>query len=117
VITLYGYKKCGTCRKAEQKLKELGKDYDYVDITEAPPKAEMLQQVAEQAGVAPEKLFNTSGIQYRELNIKTKLPKLNHEQMFELLAGSGRLIKRPIVSDGKRATVGYLEQVFVKTWN
>ncbi len=116
MIKLYGYKKCSTCRKAELKLKDLGKAYEFIDITEAPPSATVLQKIAELTGIAPEKLFNTSGVQYRALNIRSKLPQLNAEQKFALLAGNGRLIKRPIVSDGERASVGYQEPWFVSTW-
>ena len=61
-------------------------------------------------------MFNTSGVQYRELNIKEKLPAMGDKDILDLLASNGRLIKRPIVTDGVKATIGYNEEVFKKTW-
>lgn len=116
-VTLYGYKKCSTCRKAEQTLSKLGVEYDYIDITERPPSANGLKNVAKVANLAPKKLFNTSGVQYRELNIKDKLPDMNASDIYRLLAGNGRLIKRPITTDGQQATVGYKEHSFLEAWS
>jgi arsenate reductase len=55
-------------------------------------------------------------VQYRELNIKERLPALSEREILALLAGNGRLIKRPLVSDGKHATVGFNEERFVAIW-
>ncbi len=115
-IKLYGYKKCSTCRKAEKALQALDIDYNYIDITERPPSASSLKKWAKSSGIEPKKLFNTSGVQYRELNIKAQLPDMSAQEMFALLASNGRLIKRPIVTDGEGATVGFKEAEFVAHW-
>lgn len=115
-IEFYGYKKCGTCRKAEQVLKAMGVDYRYVDITVSPPDAGQLKSIAACADVAPRKLFNTSGQQYRELKIKERLASLGEAEIFTMLAGNGRLIRRPLVTDGSRATVGFRDADFRALW-
>jgi arsenate reductase len=117
VLTFYGYKKCGTCRKAEKALEKVGVSYTFIDITEAPPSVSVLKKVALQAQIELKKLFNTSGVQYRELNIKAKLPAMSDKDILELLAGNGRLIKRPIVTDGVKSTVGFNEESFKKVWH
>lgn len=116
MLKLYGYKKCGTCRKAEQFLQQAGIAYEFVDITENPPTAEELAAIVERANVPLNKLFNTSGVQYRELEIKKKLPALSSREILALLASNGRLIKRPLITDGKRATVGFNEEQFAAIW-
>ena len=116
MIKFYGYKKCGTCRKAELFLKRSGNDYDFIDITEHPPSATELSAIATLARTPLNKLFNTSGIQYRELKIKDQLVVLSDQAILTLLAGNGRLIKRPLVTDEKQATVGFNEEQFIQTW-
>lgn len=117
MLKLYGYKQCGTCRKAEQFLQQAGIGYEYIDITENPPAAEELAAIVERASVPLNKLFNTSGVQYRELKIKDQLPGLSDQAILVLLAGNGRLIKRPLITDGKRATVGFNAQQFAAVWS
>ncbi|MEI2657639.1 MAG: arsenate reductase family protein [Nitrosomonas sp.] len=117
MLKLYGYKQCGTCRKAEQFLQQAGIGYEYIDITENPPAAEELAAIVERASVPLNKLFNTSGVQYRELKIKDQLPELSDQAILVLLAGNGRLIKRPLITDGKRATVGFNAQQFAAVWS
>ncbi len=116
MFTLYGYKKCSTCCKAENFFKQKDLAYKFVDITENPPTAEELVFISERAGVPLKKLFNASGVQYRELKIKEQLPTLSDDDILVLLAGNGRLIKRPLVTDGTLATVGYKEQLFIDYW-
>ena len=115
-MKFYGYKKCSTCRKAEKYLESKGIDYEFIDITTNPPSASILKKIPEQAGVEARKLFNTSGEVYRSMKLSTKLPDRKESEIFPLLASNGKLIKRPlIVSDGK-ATVGFSEETFRKTW-
>lgn len=116
MIQFYGYKKCGTCRKAEKFLEQTKFAYQFIDITEQPPSASKLKSIAQLAGVELTKLFNTSGAQYRELQIKQRLPSLSKGEILSLLAGNGRLIKRPLITDGKRATVGFNDALFAKVW-
>jgi arsenate reductase len=120
MIKFYGYKKCGTCRKAEKALQNYlggkGEQYTFIDVTETPPNANALKKIAAQADVELKKMFNTSGVQYRELNIKEKLPAMSDKDILDLLAGNGRLIKRPLVTDGVKTTIGYKEEDFKKAW-
>ena len=116
MIKFYGYKKCSTSRKAEKFLSERGIKYDFVDITENPPNQSTLKQVIELSDLPTKKMFNTSGQQYRELGIKDKLPDLKDGEIIKMLASNGKLIKRPVVTDGKKATVGFSEESYQKTW-
>jgi arsenate reductase len=116
MLKFYGYKKCSTCRQAEKQLQKLELNYEFIDITQLPPSAVGLQSIYKRAGVALGKLLNTSGVQYRELKIRERLPHMSEGEVLELLASNGRLVKRPLVTDGKRATVGYKEEQFVGVW-
>lgn len=71
--------------------------YEFIDITQKPPSADELAVIVESAGITMNKLFNTSGIQYRELKIREKLPALTKQEILDLLASNGRLIKRPLI--------------------
>lgn len=116
MLKFYGYKKCDTCRKAEKALAKLGREYEFIDITEAPPSPAALKKAVAQSGAELKKFFNTSGVQYKELGIKDKVTGMTEPQIMEMLAGNGRLLKRPIVTDGAKATVGFDEAVFTKAW-
>lgn len=116
MLKFYGYKKCDTCRKAEKALDKAGKKYEFIDITEAPPSASALKQMVKQSGAELKKFFNTSGVQYKELKIKDKVAGMGEAEVLALLAGNGRLVKRPIVTDGTRTTVGFQEADFQKVW-
>jgi arsenate reductase len=116
MLKFYGYKKCDTCRKAEKALVKLGKEYEFVDITEAPPSQSGLKKMVQQSGAELKRFFNTSGVQYKELNIKDKVPGMTETQILAMLAGNGRLLKRPLVTDGEKSTVGFDEAAFSKAW-
>ncbi len=105
-MKLYGYKKCSSCRDAEKLLKSAGIDFEFIDITTTPPSASELRQILKISGLELKKLWNTSGDVYRSMGLKDKLPNMNEEQCLELLSREGRLIKRPLITDGKVATVG-----------
>lgn len=116
MLKFYGYRKCSTCRKAEKALEKFGREFEFIDITESPPSQAELVRIVRQGGVELKKFFNTSGVQYRELGIKDKLPGMGEAEILALLAGNGRLVKRPLVTDGNRSTVGFDEAAFRKTW-
>jgi arsenate reductase len=116
MLKFYGYRKCSTCRKAEKALEKSGREFEFIDITESPPSQAELVRIVRQGGVEVKKLFNTSGVQYRELGIKDKLAGMGEADILALLAGNGRLVKRPLVTDGSRSTVGYDEAAFRKAW-
>ncbi len=112
MLKFFGYKKCSTCRKAEKCLQHANIAYEFVDITEDPPTAKELTTIAELADTPLKKLFNTSGIQYRELKIKDRLPTISDQEILALLTSNGRLIKRPLMTNGKKAAVGFKEELF-----
>lgn len=114
-MKLYGYMKCGTCRKATKWLDAKGIAYDFIDITQTPPKQVELKK-ALAAGYGIKELFNKSGGQYREMNMKHKLPLLSDNDAIKLLADNGYLVRRPICLDGDKVTVGFKEEVFDAAW-
>jgi len=96
-MKFYQYPKCSTCRKAAKFLNANNIDAESIDITEQPPSKNELQLMLESYQGNVRKLFNTSGVQYRELDMKNKLPSMTAEQAIDLLAGNGKLIKRPFL--------------------
>jgi len=113
-MKFYGYNKCGTCRKAQKFLDVKKTVYQFIDITETPPPKTVLKKALKSREL--KKLFNTSGVQYKELHIKDKLKTMTEAQALDLLAGNGRLVKRPIAVDGDRITVGFDENEYKKVW-
>lgn len=114
MITVYGYMKCDTCRKALKWLDARGLDHRFIDITVKAPTKALLKALLKEYGL--KRLFNTSGGQYRELGIKDRLPGMGDAEAIDLLAGNGMLCKRPMISDGKRHTVGFKEEEFAGVW-
>ena len=110
------YPKCTTCKKAQKWLDENGVQYENIHIVEQTPTKEQLKAYYEASGVPLKKFFNTSGMKYRELELKDKLPSMSEDEQLELLASDGMLIKRPIVTDGKKITLGFKESDFSETW-
>jgi arsenate reductase len=94
------YPKCSTCQKAKKWLDE--NNIEYVDrniVTETPTKDELKKWIPK-SGLDVRKFFNTSGMKYRELNIKEKIKDMSEDEIYELLASDGMLIKRPLfISD------------------
>ncbi|WP_088041349.1 arsenate reductase family protein [Bacillus sp. EAC] len=115
-IIFYTYPKCGTCRKAASWLKEHNVSVEPVDITLNPPSKELLADVLKVSGISINKLFNTSGVKYRELGLKDVIPTKSQDELLELLSSDGKLIKRPLLFNGDKATVGFNEEVFEKVW-
>ncbi|NRA32280.1 MAG: Spx/MgsR family RNA polymerase-binding regulatory protein [Polyangiaceae bacterium] len=116
MLKFYGYKNCSSCRKAEKALVTAGVEYQYIDITTKPPTKKLLSDILKAGEYTLKQLFNTSGVQYRELKIKDQLPGLSEAKAVALLAGNGKLCKRPMVTDGSQTTVGYRENVFASVW-
>ncbi|ASZ62732.1 arsenate reductase family protein [Bacillus subtilis subsp. subtilis] len=115
-LTFYWYPKCGTCRKAKKWLEEHGKKINEIHIAEQPPSKEELKALYEKSGLDLKKFFNTSGMKYRELNLKEKLYHMSEDEQLELLASDGMLIKRPLTTDGEKVTVGFKEDQFEENW-
>lgn len=115
-MTFYGYPKCGTCRNAQKWLSARGVPFRAVDIMQDPPGADELGKMVEASGLGIQKFFNTSGEVYRELQLKDKLPGMTDSEKLQLLASNGKLIKRPLVTDGSKVTVGFKEEEFKQAW-
>ncbi|MFC5449546.1 arsenate reductase family protein [Paenibacillus aestuarii] len=116
-VKVFCYDKCGTCRSMLKWLKANDVDItENVPLFDSPPPADELRKLIADSGLGIKKFFNTSGEVYKEMGLKDKLPGMSEEQMVELLASNGRLIKRPIVTDGKRVTVGFKEADFEAVW-
>lgn len=115
-IIFYTYPKCGTCRKATSWLKEHNVTVEAVDITLNPPSKELLADILKASGLSINKLFNTSGVKYRELGLKDVIPTKTEDELLELLSSDGKLIKRPLLFNGTKATVGFNEEAFEKVW-
>ncbi|MEI5907868.1 arsenate reductase family protein [Bacillus spongiae] len=116
MLSFYQYPKCGTCRKAKKWFTDNGIEVEEIHIVEHPPTKDTLAELVNKSGVEIKKFFNTSGKKYRELGLKDKLKVATEEEMLELLASDGMLIKRPIVTDGQKVTVGFKEDQFESTW-
>ena len=91
------YPKCSTCQKARAWLDEKGIAYTFRDIKENNPTADELRQWWKASGLPLKKFFNTSGLQYKALGLKDKLPSMSEEEQLDLLATDGMLVKRPLV--------------------
>ena len=113
-MKVYSYSKCGTCRNAIKYLEAKKIKFEVFDITENPPSKTVLKSAVKAKGL--QKLFNTSGVQYRELKIKDKLKSMTEAQAIDLLASNGRLIKRPIVVDKDKITIGFNADEYKQVW-
>ena len=113
-MKIFSYNKCGTCRNAIKYLEAKKIKFKVIDITENPPNKSVLKSAVKAKGL--QKVFNTSGVQYRELKIKEKLKFMTDTEAIDLLASNGRLIKRPIVVDKGKITVGFHVDEYKKIW-
>ena len=91
------YPKCTTCKKAQAYLDAKGAAYEFRDIKQENPSEEELRQWWKTSGLPLKKFFNTSGLQYKALGLKDKLPAMSEEEQIALLATDGMLVKRPIL--------------------
>ena len=114
MLKIYEYKGCGTCRKALKWLETKGIQYKIIPIREQPPSKTELKRMLKIYEGNLRRLFNTSGGDYKELNLKDKLPGLSEAQAINLLAGNGNLIKRPFVLTKKGGVIGFKEEEWAK---
>lgn len=103
------YPKCTTCQKAKKWLNENQIEYTERHIAEDNPSYEELKEWHRKSGLPLKKFFNTSGLLYKENNLKEKLPAMSEEEQLQLLATNGMLVKRPIIVDGDSVLVGFKE--------
>ena len=103
------YPKCTTCQKAKKWLDDKGIEYDLRDIKLDNPSVEELTQWHQKSGLPLKKFFNTSGLLYKSLDLKNKLPTMTEEEMLSLLATDGMLVKRPLIISDSFVLVGFKE--------
>ena len=101
------YPKCTTCQKAMKYLQEKGVSFETRHIKDENPTAEELAAWQKKSGLELKKFFNTSGLQYRALELKDKLPQMTEAEMLALLATDGMLVKRPLLILEDRVLVGF----------
>ena len=111
-LKIYQYPNCSTCRKALKFLTANNIPHTPIDITEKPPTKTELKQMLKHQNGDLRKLFNTSGMQYRELKLKDKLPTMTEKEAIDLLSQNGKLIKRPFLLTKTTGFVGFKEDAW-----
>lgn len=107
---LIWYPKCSTCQKAKKYLQDNQIPFEERHIVEETPSKKELEKWIKQSGQEIKKFFNTSGLKYKELNLKEKLPNMTEQEKIELLASNGMLIKRPLFITDKNILIGFKEK-------
>ena len=103
------YPKCTTCKRAKKWLDEHQISYEERDIKENNPSLEELNEWYQRSGLPLKRFFNTSGMLYKEMKLKDKLPEMSEDERLALLASDGMLVKRPIVVTEDQVLVGFKE--------
>ena len=109
------YPKCTTCIKAKKWLDSHGIEYTDRHIKEENPSYDELKSFWVKSGLELKKFFNTSGVLYKSMNLKDKLPTMTEDEMLELLASDGMLVKRPIFVSDDFVLVGFKQPEWEKT--
>ncbi|MDE6036179.1 MAG: arsenate reductase family protein [Ruminococcus sp.] len=107
------YPKCTTCKKAQKWLDDNGIEYTIRDIKENNPTYEELKEWYSRSGLPLKRFFNTSGMLYKSMNLKDKLPEMSEDEQLKLLATDGMLVKRPVLVTDNNVFVGFKES----DWN
>lgn len=113
-MLLVHYPKCSTCQKAKKWLEAKGAEFEERDIKENNPTKEELKAWHDKSGLPLKKFFNTSGMIYREMQLKDKLADMTEEEQYELLATDGMLVKRPILVTDTAVVTGFREKEWEK---
>lgn len=104
------YPKCSTCQKAKKWLEQNNIEFDDRHILENNPTKEELKKWIKQSGYDIKKFFNTSGMKYKELNLKEKLPNMTDDEKIQILSTDGMLVKRPLIITDDLILVGFREK-------
>ena len=108
-MLLICYPKCTTCQKAKKWLESQGIAYTERNIAEENPTYAELKEWYKKSGLSLKRFFNTSGLLYKSMQLKDKLPEMSEEEQLKLLATDGMLVKRPLVVDGDNVLTGFKE--------
>lgn len=103
------YPRCTTCQKAKKWLEGHNVEYTARHIVEENPSYNELKEWYEKSGLPLKKFFNTSGLLYKEMQLKDKFISMSEDEQLKLLASNGMLVKRPIVLEGEKVLVGFKE--------
>jgi len=109
MIKVYCYERCTTCKKAMKWLDDNGIGYDMIDIKGDHPDKEDLRRYHVMSGLPLKRFWNTSGIQYREMELSKRLPEMTDDEQFTLLATDGMLVKRPLLVGDDFVLTGFKE--------
>lgn len=113
-VTVLCYEKCSTCRKALQWLDGQGIAYTIRPIKEQNPTAQELKQWQMRSGLPLKRFFNTSGLLYKSLHLKERLPDMTEDEQLDLLASDGMLVKRPLLVTDTTVIPGFKEETWSK---
>ena len=108
------YPKCTTCQKAQKWLDDNNIEYEFRDIKLDNPTLDELTEWYKKSGLPLKRFFNTSGLLYKSLDLKNKLLTMSEEEMLNLLATDGMLVKRPLLIDDDFVLVGFKEDEYGK---
>ena len=108
------YPKCSTCQKARKWLEANHLEFTERHIVEENPSYEELKKWYAESGLPLKKFFNTSGMLYKEMRLKDKLPAMSEEEQLKLLATNGMLVKRPLIVNGNMILIGFKEAEWEK---
>lgn len=111
------YPKCTTCQRAKKRLDDNKIDYELRDIKLDNPSLAELTEWYNKSGLPLKKFFNTSGLLYKSLDLKNKLPEMSEDEMLKLLATDGMLVKRPLLIGDSFVLVGFKETEWVNHFN
>ena len=114
MIIFLCYPKCTTCQKARKWLDDNKIEYEFRDIKLDNPTLEELTEWYKKSGLPLKKFFNTSGLLYKSLDLKSKLPTMSEDEMLTLLASDGMLVKRPLLIGDDFVLVGFKEDEYGK---
>lgn len=117
MILFVEYPKCSTCQKAKKWLLENQVEFEDRHIVEDNPSKEELKAWYEKSGLPLKHFFNTSGMKYKELKLKDKLPDMTEEEQLELLASDGMLVKRPVLVGDNFVLTGFKEKEWTEKLN
>jgi arsenate reductase len=114
--TFYCYSKCSTCKKAEAWLKNHDVSYEKIDLVEQPPTQKQMLDFFAKSDKGLRYFFNTSGMDYREMQLKDKIDTMTPDEAATLMSKNGKLIKRPLMVDNTKVTCGFKTDVYEENW-
>ncbi len=116
MLKAYIHPGCTTVKRALKFLDAHNVEYETSDLTEEPISKKDIKKYHELSGLDIKRFFNTSGMLYRKLELSKKLDGMTLNEKYEILSSDGMLVKRPLITDGKKVTVGFKEEEFLDAW-